>query len=80
MTRRSPSLTRRQRDVLGAIVRYIEREGFSPTIRELAEEIGVAGHFTVVEHLEQLEDKGFIARFHTRPRTIRVLRRDEGVA
>lgn len=55
-------LTERQRDVLEAIRRHMARNGESPTVREIAREIGVRSTRTVHKHLGALEEKGCITR------------------
>lgn len=56
-------LTHRQRDALVAIIRHIDANGRSPSVRELAQAIGYGRH---VAHtavlLDGLEARGFIRR------------------
>lgn len=56
------ALTPRQREVHNAIVDFVEREGFVPTIRNLMTVCG--GHSThgMHEMLGKLESKGYIRR------------------
>ena len=51
--------TPRQVQLLKAIAEYGSRDGYSPTIGELAEQAGVS-RTTTFEHIEQLRKKGYI--------------------
>lgn len=66
-------LTDRQRRVVDAIAAYIAENGWPPTIRELADELGFRSTNGVSEVLDAIERKGFIARSRTKARGIRVL-------
>ncbi len=55
-------LTEKQRRVLSFIAAYIDEQGCPPTLREIADHIGVVGTGTVMQHLEALERKGSINR------------------
>lgn len=51
-------LTQRQQSVLDAIKRYVSREGFAPSYREIAQECGLKSHTEVGEYLKALERAG----------------------
>lgn len=68
-----PALPRQQAAVLAAIRGSVDAFGFPPTIREIAEDIGVTSTATVVHHLRELEFKGYIRRDYARARAIEVL-------
>lgn len=55
-------LTARQQEVLELIRRHIDANGYPPTLRELATELGVSGTLPVSKHLEALERKGRLTR------------------
>ncbi len=57
----TPALTRRQRDVVEFFARYVEQEGISPTLDEIAAHFGV-NKVTIFGHIEELERKGVIRR------------------
>jgi repressor LexA len=66
------ALSRRQQHVLGFLVWYIATNGYSPTIREVAEHF----EFTVsaaTAHLNALRRKGSITWLSNAARTIRVI-------
>lgn len=68
-----PGLTRRQRDLLWALAKSIQKNGYPPSIRELGAVAGLRSTATVYNHLHQLERKGYIRRSANSPRAIEVL-------
>src|SRR3989344_1686469 len=66
-------LYKRQRQVLNFIKSYIEKYGYSPTLGEIADSMGVSSLATVHEHLIALENKGVIRRFDGAVRGIEVI-------
>lgn len=56
------SLPPRQRQVLDFVTGYIRRRKQSPSIREIADHLGVSGNLGVLKHLDALERKGFLRR------------------
>jgi repressor LexA len=57
------TLYRRQKEILDFIKRYIDKYGYSPTLGEIAEAMGVSSLATVHEHLQALSKKGVIKKF-----------------
>lgn len=55
-------LYKRQREILDFVTQYIQRNGYSPTLQEIAKSLGVSSLATVHEHLETMEHKGIIKR------------------
>lgn len=68
----SKILTPRQRAVLEFIIRFIDRNGYPPSIREMGAEFGIKSLRGVTVHLDALERKGFIRRDQG-SRTIKVV-------
>ncbi|MBN1851103.1 MAG: hypothetical protein JW829_00205 [Pirellulales bacterium] len=66
--------TKRQAEVLKAIVSFWQKHGYAPTIREITDGIGNSSPQGAAVLLKCLEAKGYITRNGIRPRTIRVLR------
>jgi len=56
------SPTKRQQEALLAIHTLTSKNGVSPTLKELGEELGLSSDQTVIEMLERLERGGFINR------------------
>ena len=65
------AITSQQRTVLSALAGFIERNGYSPTVRNLCELVGRSSPSTVYHQLVALEQKGYVART---PRGFAVLR------
>jgi repressor LexA len=63
---------RRQRQILGFIKQFIQQNGTAPTLKQIAEAIGVSSLATVHEHLQALEAKGLIKRKAGKIRSIDV--------
>ena len=67
------TLYRRQKQILEFIRQYIEKYGYSPTLGEIAESIGVSSLATVHEHLQALVQKGVIKKFEGAVRGIELM-------
>ena len=67
------TLYRRQKQILSFLKQYIDKYGYSPTLGEIAEALGVSSLATVHEHLQALATKGVIKRFEGAVRGIEVL-------
>jgi repressor LexA len=61
---------KRQKQILGFIKQYIQSNGTAPTLKQIAEAIGVSSLATVHEHLQALEAKGLITRKSGKMRSI----------
>jgi repressor LexA len=68
-------LTRRQREMLDAIERFIQGKGYSPTLDELGDLMGLSSLATVHKHLQNLETKGLIRRNWNHSRAIELTNR-----
>lgn len=66
-------LSKRQETILDYIKDEVNKKGYPPSVREIAEAVGLASSSTVHGHLARLESKGFIRRDPTKPRAIEVL-------
>ncbi len=58
------NLTKRQQAVLNYIQRFLESEGRSPTLKEIAEGVGSSAVSTIHKHVQHLIEKGFLGRSH----------------
>lgn len=67
------TLYKRQRQILDFVSQFIQKHGFSPTLQEVADALGVSSLATIHEHLEALVRKGVIQRYQGAVRGIRVL-------
>jgi repressor LexA len=55
-------LTQKQRQLLDFLETFVQEEGYSPTLEEMALGIGVRSVATVHKHLEALQSKGYVQR------------------
>jgi LexA DNA binding domain len=67
-----PPLTDRQQQLLNAIRLAVVTHGIPPTIRQLAQQVGVASTSTIKAQLDALAAKGYIDRDPTGYRTLRL--------
>jgi len=58
------NLTKRQQAVLHYIHEFLEEEGRSPTLKEIAEGVGSSAVSTIHKHVQHLIEKGFLERSH----------------
>ncbi|MDO5295401.1 MAG: transcriptional repressor LexA [bacterium] len=66
-------ITERQQFILDHIRAYIERTGYSPSVRDLADLCNIKSTQGIMRHLRALEDKGFIQR-DSKARSIRIIK------
>lgn len=64
------TLTKRQVQILELLQDFRGRHGYSPTVREIAGELGLSSVATVAEHLDSLEAKGLVRRKRDRSRSL----------
>lgn len=69
------TLYKRQRQIVDFIAQYIQKNGFSPTLQEIADAIGVSSLATVHEHLQALQRKKVIRKFDGAVRGIELIDR-----
>lgn len=69
------TLYKRQRQIVDFIAQYIQKNGFSPTLQEIANAIGVSSLATVHEHLQALQRKKVIRKFEGTVRGIELIDR-----
>jgi repressor LexA len=77
MTETPSFLTRRQKEILEFIRDFNEREGISPTHREICERFGYSSYGTVHKHLRLLREKGFVRRVENQKRGIELVDPEE---
>jgi len=71
------ALTRRQRQVLDVIREFIDRNGYSPSLGEIGEELGLSSVATVHKHVSHLVQKGFVRRAWNQNRSIEMVGADD---
>lgn len=70
-------LTKKQREVYDFIETFIEAQGYSPSLEEIARGLGLRSLATVHKHVRNLSDKGALKRAWNRGRTIEVCPTEE---
>lgn len=66
-------LYNRERQVLEFITQYVQRQGYAPTLIEIAKGLGLNAASTIHEHLQRLEAKGYIKKTAGTERGIEVI-------
>ncbi|MEK7111950.1 MAG: transcriptional repressor LexA, partial [Patescibacteria group bacterium] len=66
----APIIYKRQGQILDFIKQHIQSTGSAPTLKQIADAIGVSSLATVHEHLAALEEKGLIKRKQGKTRSI----------
>ena len=67
------TLYKKQKQIIEFISQYIQSEGHSPTLQEIADAMGLSSLATVHEHLKTLENKGVIKRYDGTVRGIEII-------
>lgn len=67
------TLYKRQRQILEFLSQYIQKNGFSPSLQEIADALGVSSLATVHEHLTTMAKKGVIKRYQGAVRGIEII-------
>ncbi len=62
----------KQKKILEFIKNFIDSEGYSPSLQEIASHFGLASPSTAYHHVRQLEEKGLINRQDNANRSIQV--------
>ncbi len=65
-------LTKRQKEILDFVSGFIDRNGYSPSMEEIAEHFHFASLNAVFKHLEALESRGHLHRDSNRARSIQL--------
>lgn len=69
------TLYKRQRQIVEFISQYIQKNGYSPTLQDIADAIHVSSLATIHEHLQALVKKGVIRKYEGAVRGIELLDR-----
>jgi repressor LexA len=67
------ALSERQRQIMGYITKR-QQEGWTPSVREISEAVGLRSSAAVQKQLASLERKGYIRRLEGRARSIQLLK------
>lgn len=64
------SLTKKQRQVLDFITKFVEDFGYAPTYREIAEAFDLSSPASIHQYMKALEEKGYVAMSKNESRSI----------
>lgn len=70
-------LTKRQKDILIFIKKYLASKGYPPTVREIGKSLDLSSPATIHVHLHNLENKGYIKMEKSKNRAIELLVENE---
>ena len=59
-------------EIIEMIVSYMLENGFSPTIRDIGDAVGLKSTASVYNHLEKLKEEGRLSFKNNEPRTITI--------
>lgn len=74
MVRRREGLSERERKIMEFLSKFQEKNGYSPSIRQIGDSINVKSTSLVDYYLEQLQELGYISRDDHVSRSVRILR------
>lgn len=72
-------LSNKEIEILLAIKEYINKNGYSPSVREIGKLVGLKSSSTVHDYLEKLRSKGYISKLGNSPRTLKIIKMPENV-
>lgn len=67
-------MTKKQKELYDIIKKYIVKNGYPPTIRELCNELNVKSTGTIQVMLKRIKKKGYIDYQEYKSRTIRIIK------
>ena len=66
-------ISERQKEILEYTKKSILKSGYPPSVREICEAVNLKSTSSFHSHLSDLEEKGYIRRDPTKPRTIEII-------
>jgi len=66
-------LTKRQEDILRALMKFMAKHGYPPTVREIGTMLNLNSPATTHFHLNKLEEKGYIRKNEAKNRALELL-------
>lgn len=73
---RNRNLTQVQEHILAVVTRSQRDKGFTPSYKEIGDEVGLASSSAVSYQLSQLAAKGYIHRYMGKSRAITVIKKE----
>ena len=65
-------ITKRQKEVLDFIKKFINEKGYSPTLEEIKKKLKLSAVSTIHQHINALISKGYIKKFDNLARAIEI--------
>lgn len=74
------TLTKRQKEVLDFIKKFVDKNGYSPTLEEIRDNLNLSAVSTIHQHIETLVEKGYLQKSENYSRAIELSRKDKHFA
>lgn len=71
-------ISKRQKQILDFLTKYSVSHGYSPSLNEIKEHLGLSSVSTVHHHVKKLINSGYIINEENRPRTLETHSRNSG--
>ena len=72
--RKDGTLNKREKAILKAIEKSVEKKGYAPSVREIGKEVGLSSTATVHGYLARLQETGYIRKEDNKGRTLKLLK------
>ena len=76
--KKAGELNKREKDILKAIEKSVEKKGYAPSVREIGKEVGLKSTATVHGYLARLQSEGYIRKEDNKGRTLKLLKGSDG--
>lgn len=70
-------LTKRQKQILDYIQKYIKTHDYSPSLEEIRRSFKLSSVATVHQHVKALKEKGYLKKIENQPRSIEINKRQK---
>ncbi len=67
-------ITKRQKEVLDFIAKFVSEKGYAPTLEEVKKSLKLSAVSTAHQHIKALEGKGYIKRYPNLARAIEIFK------
>lgn len=74
------TLTKRQKEVLDFVKKFVDKKGYSPTLDEIRDNLNLSAVSTIHQHIETLVEKGYLQKSENYSRAIELSRKDKHFA
>jgi repressor LexA len=73
-------LTKRQKEIIDFINKFHEDKGYAPSYREIGQYFGLSSTATVCEHIQTLQEKGYLKTDPNEARSIEIITKERAEA